>query len=69
MEIELINFKIEVEKRFSKSLITQFKFPRKSTKEESGTSPHNKSMNTDNFKEKNKTMLDRWKTIDNYYQK
>ena len=70
MEVELYNFKIEIEKRFRKSLITEFKFPRKlNTSVDEKLKFYNKSMNNENSSEKNKLMIDRWKTIDNYYQK
>ena len=71
MEIELYNFKIEVEKRFHKSLITEYKFPRKfsTSGDDNIPSSNNKSIHTEKLSEKNKLMIDRWKTIDNYYQK
>lgn len=55
MEIELRNFKVEVVKRFNKSKITEYKFPRK--------------LSTEEGSEKNKLLFEQWKTIDNYYQK
>ena len=71
MEVELANFKIEVAKRFSKSEITGFKFPRDKNlmldTDDTETSNHFKSTtNPNNF---DKSMVDKWRTIDNYYQK
>lgn len=71
MEIELANFKIEVAKRFERSQITEFKFPRKlkiSTEDNDikgnltiGFPTHSST--------KVQKMAEQWKTIDNYYQK
>ena len=88
MEIELINFKSEVAKRFNRSLITEWTFPRKQS-EDSNVEWQSKETNSrenldgfslikrndqtistkSNSKVANKSMADRWKTIDSYYQK
>lgn len=57
-------------KRFEKSEITGYKFPKKlsdSTNEETKSSEL--SSNKNNVSDKNQIMLNQWKTIDNYYQK
>ena len=73
MEIELINFKKEVAKRFKRSQITEWKFPRlESTSSERDihtTNDHAQTSTNGSNTGRSQAMMDRWKTIDNYYQK
>ena len=70
---ELINFKKEVDKRFKRSLITEWKFPRaestSSEREIPTTNDHAQTSTNGSNTGRNQAMIDRWKTIDNYYQK
>ena len=71
MEIELANFKVEVAKRFERSQITEFKFPRKlSIFTENEVMKDNLMVGfPTQSSNKDQQMMEQWKTIDNYYQK
>ena len=70
MEIELKNFKFEVESRFKKSAITKYKFPKREFIDviDTITSTVNKQING-LLTDKCSTLQKRSKTIDDYYEK